>query len=111
MDTTYHAVNISDQVRNQVRAFSKRVKQVVPDAKVIMFGSQVSGKSTINSDIDVCVVSNAWGADYHAGTVTLLTIAHEFPLPMDVIPYSPEDLTNKYDTFAKEVRTTGIQIE
>lgn len=110
MDTPQHTVDFSDQVRNQVKAFSLRVKQMVPDAKVIMFGSQASGKPTKYSDIDVCVVSNTWGTDYHAGTVALLTIAHEFPLPMDVIPYSPEDLTNKYDTLAKEVRTTGIHI-
>lgn len=110
MDTSPPTVGYSDQVRHQVRAFSLRVKQVVPDARVIMFGSQVSGKPTKNSDIDVCVVSDALGRDYHADTVALLAIAHEFPLPMDVIPYSPEDLTNKYDTLAKEVRTTGVPI-
>ncbi len=110
MDTKKYTVDFSDQVRAQVKAFSLRVKQMAPDAKVIVFGSQVSGKPTKDSDIDVCVISNTWGADYHAGTVALLTIAHEFPLPMDVIPYSPEDLTNKYDALAKEIRTTGIHV-
>ncbi len=110
MDPKQPTVILSESAWNQARAFSARVKQVVPDAKVIVFGSQVSGTATGQSDIDVCVVSDRWGADYHADTVALLTIAHEFPLPMDVIPYSPQDLSNKYDALAKEVRTHGIQV-
>ncbi len=110
MDTRQSTVNFSEQVQSQVKAFSARVKQVAPDAKIIVFGSQASGKATKQSDIDVCVVSSKWSSDYHAGTLTLLTIAHEFPLPMDVIPYSPEDFANKYDALAKEVRTNGIHV-
>lgn len=110
MDTKRPSVILSKSVRSQVQAFNARIKQTVPDAKVIVFGSQASGRATGQSDIDVCVISDGWGTDYHASTVALLTIAHEFPLPMDVIPYSPEDLSNKYDALAKEIRTLGIQI-
>ena len=60
-----------------MKAFSLRVKQLVPDAKVIVFGSQVSGKPT-NIVILMCVISNTWGADYR-GYRGVLTIAHEFP--------------------------------
>lgn len=110
MDTQQHRLNLSEPVYSQVTAFASRVKQIAPDAKVIIFGSQASGTATKQSDIDVCIVSDRLSQDYHAGTVTLLSIAHEFPLPMDVIPYSPEDLANKYDPLAKEVRTHGIHV-
>lgn len=110
MDTQQTKLSLSIPVHNQVIAFASRVKQIVPDAKVILFGSQAAGTANPQSDIDVCVVSHRLSQDYHAGTVTLLTIAHEFPLPMDVVPYSPEDLANKYDPLAKEVRTRGIQV-
>jgi len=110
MDPQQSALNLSKSVRNQLDAFSVRVKQIAPDAKIIVFGSQAAGTATKQSDIDVCIVSDRWSQDYHSGTVTLLSIAHEFSLPMDVIPYSPEDLGNKYDPLAKEVRNKGIHI-
>lgn len=110
MGTQQSQLNLSDPVRRQVTAFASRVKQMAPDAIVILFGSQAAGAAQPGSDIDLCVVSRFLSRDYHKETVTLLSIAHEFPIPMDVIPYSPEDLANKYDPLAKEVRMRGIHV-
>lgn len=110
MDIQKHNITITKPVHDQLTAFAARVKRMAPDARVILFGSQAAGTATANSDIDVCVVAKQFDRDYHAGTVSLLTIAHEFPLPMDVIPYTQEDLNNKYDPLAKEIRTRGIMV-
>lgn len=110
MDTNKPTIDLSANVRRQVHGFAARVKTIAPDAQTIVFGSTASGTATPLSDIDVCVVTQKFAADYHAGTTALLRIAHEFPIPMDVIPYTPQDLDNKYDPLAREIRTKGIPI-
>ena len=101
---------ISKTVQDQVTAFATEVKKIAPDAKVILFGSQTAGTASPGSDIDICVVTRQFGNDYHGGTVTLLSLAHKFTIPMDVIPYTPGDLNNKYDPLAKEIRTQGTVV-
>lgn len=101
---------ISKNIQDQVTAFAAEVKKIAPDAKVILFGSQAGGTASPRSDIDVCVVTRQFGNDYHGGTVTLLSLAHQFPIPMDVIPYTPSDFNNKYDPLAKEIRTQGTVV-
>ncbi len=36
--------------------FTKKVKQIFPDASVMAFGSRAKGNPAVNSDLDVCVV-------------------------------------------------------
>ena len=113
MDTTTHQTTIDGNILKFVRAYRNRVNDRGIQVKdVILFGSHATGKANSHSDIDLCVVSDQFGKDYHTEGVTLLRIAHEFDIPVDVdlIPFTPSDLNEKYDSLAKEIREHGIRI-
>jgi predicted nucleotidyltransferase len=44
---------------DEARAFAGRVRQVVPDARVFLYGSVARGDFNLASDIDLLVVSDA----------------------------------------------------
>jgi len=42
--------------------FASSVRNRYPEARIWAFGSRVTGSYTHESDLDVCVVQNAWSA-------------------------------------------------
>jgi predicted nucleotidyltransferase len=103
-------INLPAPIQQQLTAFCVRIKQHIPDASIILFGSYATNTSHPQSDLDICVITEKFGTNYHDGTLELLKIAHEFPYPMDIIPYTKKDFTDKYDPLAKQIKTTGISI-
>lgn len=104
------SINLPKSIESQLAIFSQQVHTNDPDATIILFGSYARGNAQPTSDIDVCVITDKYGTNYHDGTVSLLEIAHKLDLPMDIIPYTPEDFANKYDPLVKEIKTYGRQI-
>lgn len=103
---------INAKVISQTKAFLKSAKKNgITIQNAILFGSYVKGKARSNSDIDLCIVSKNFGKSYHDESVALLKIAHQFEIPMDVIPYTPFDFKNKYDPLVHEIQTHGVVIE
>jgi len=49
---------ISIEDKRILDAFSRRVRERLPDARIWAFGSRVRGNATWESDLDVCVVLN-----------------------------------------------------
>lgn len=82
----------------------------IPFDRIVVFGSHARGTSTKNSDIDVCVVSPSFGADYHQALVSLLSAAIDIEGDLDVVPYTPTDLADRYDPLASEIRTYGQSV-
>ena len=82
----------------------------IPFDKIVVFGSHARGIQTNASDIDVCVVSPSFGADYHKALVSLLNAAIDIDGDLDVVPYTPDDLADRYDPLASEIRTFGKSI-
>ncbi|MBI5620532.1 nucleotidyltransferase domain-containing protein [Candidatus Gottesmanbacteria bacterium] len=79
--------------------------------QLIVFGSQAKGSAHSWSDIDVCVVSDRFGKDRHTERVTLMRARRsDVLLDIEPHPYHPNDLEDKYDPLACEIRTYGIQV-
>jgi predicted nucleotidyltransferase len=78
--------------------------------KLIVFGSQISGSAKSWSDIDLCVVSNKFSHDLHSEMVRLLQIRSDASLDIEPHPMRPEDLEDRYDVLAVEIRKYGIVI-
>lgn len=79
----------------------------IPFDNILVFGSHAKGTSTAKSDIDVCVVSPTFGKDYHKALVSLISSSIDIEGDLDIVPYSPSDLADKYDPLATEIRTHG----
>ena len=78
--------------------------------KIIVFGSQTTGKAKKWSDVDVCVVSRAFGKDRQAERVQLMTSRDDISLDIEPHPFHPIDLQEKWDPLAHEIRKYGIPV-
>lgn len=79
----------------------------IPVKKMILFGSYAKGTAKPWSDVDVCVVSDQFGKDYHAELVSLLHLTSSIDAVIEPHPFHPKDLEDPLDPLAHEIRTTG----
>lgn len=88
-------------------------KQGVPVQKVLLFGSRARGKWNNWSDVDVCVVSPSFGKNMleELGFLIRLTAKLGSRLPIEPIPFAPDDLVDKFSTLASEIRKYGISVD
>lgn len=82
----------------------------IPYERLIVFGSQAKGKAKEWSDIDICVVSKAFGKDGHTEMVNLMRAREDSDYIIEPHPYNPVDLQEKYDSLASEIRKYGITV-
>lgn len=88
-------------------------KHGVPVQKVLLFGSRARGKWKPWSDVDVCVVSSKFGKNMleELGFLLRLTSKLGSRLPIEPIPFAPDDLADKFSTLASEIRKYGIRVD
>ena len=101
---------INPTIVNLVKRYKTAVSEKIPVQQLIVFGSQVKGTAKPWSDIDVCVVSPQFGHDYHAERVSLMNIRNTEFVDIEPHPYHPNDLKDKWDGLAAEIRRTGIPV-
>ena|SRR3989344_4732034 len=75
-----------------------------------LFGSYAKNHPHWGSDIDVCIVSPQFGKDTIDEMVLLAKIAHDLDLRLEPHPMNPEDMAEKYNLFAHEIKTHGIPL-
>ena len=78
--------------------------------RAYLFGSFAKGKVWEGSDLDVCVISNDFGVDYHFDKMRLNKAALKVNPRIEPVAYSPADFDNKYDSLVDEVKRYGILI-
>jgi predicted nucleotidyltransferase len=78
--------------------------------RIIVFGSQIRGNSKPGSDIDVCVVSDTFTDDLHGEMVRLLKIRSVSSLDIEPHPMRPQDLEDRFDVLAGEIRKYGVSV-
>ena len=80
-------------------------------SRLIVFGSQAKGTAHSWSDIDVCVVSDAFGKDRHTERVKLMHVRRDDALlDIEPHPFHPKDLQDKYDPLASEICKYGVLV-
>ena len=80
----------------------------IPVDEIIIFGSYAKNSNRPDSDLDLCVVSNSFGKDSLKEMMELTKISSKIDPMIEIHPYSPYDLANKFDPLAKEIRQFGI---
>jgi len=93
------------------KQYAVHVKKAgIPVKKVYVFGSYISGKAHIGSDIDICVVSSIFGKDRLKERVMLMNIRSENDGLIEPHPFSPEDFLNPYDPLAYQIKNHGLLV-
>lgn len=92
------------------RYYQKLLRTGIPVEQMILFGSQAKGTARQWSDVDVCVVSPSFGKEPFRELVRLKQLTSDIDSLIEPVPYHPDDLADKYDPLAKEIRTHGIRI-
>ncbi len=104
---------VEKEIIKKVKEFVKELKrQKIKVAKVIIYGSRVSGKAHEYSDIDVAIVSPDFGEDSYKEGSRLFVIAGKIDPRIEPVPISVESYKN--DTWVPliyEIRTKGIELK
>jgi predicted nucleotidyltransferase len=101
----------NEQALELARQYRQALAQIgIPVADMLLFGSRAKNTARPDSDIDVAVVSPAFGRDYHDELGQLLRCREHVSLLIEPHPFHPADLQNRWSSLAQEIRTHGIQI-
>jgi len=104
---------VEREIIEKVEQFVKRLKKhKIRVARVILYGSRVSGRAHKDSDIDIAIVSPDFGKDRYKEGVKLFTIAGEIDPRIEPVPISVKSYKN--DTWIPliyEIRTKGIELK
>lgn len=94
---------------------AKKYVQVVQDSglpvvKAYLFGSYAKGNNHKDSDIDICIVSNAFTDDYIREAVKLRRLAYGIDIRIEPVPFTELDLQNRYSSLASEITKYGSRL-
>lgn len=98
---------VKKKTRIVVKFFREKLEEEnLKVSKIILFGSQVKGHSTPESDIDIVVVSENFRRKNIFRRVELLKNAEietikKFMVPLDIITMTPEEYENKTTLMAE----------
>lgn len=68
-------------------------------------------KPRLDSDIDICIVSPAFaGKDFFDEMIRLNILGLKVDSRIEAVPFTPDDLQDRYSTLAAEIRTHGIPL-
>lgn len=100
-----------NEAKQKARLFIKNLSKAgIKVNKAFLFGSYAKGKAKKDSDIDVCVISPSFSKDYFAEMVRLRKYSLKIDSRIEPVPFSPEDLNDKYSTLAAEIRKYGLPL-
>jgi len=77
---------------------------------VILFGSYAKGMAKQDSDIDLAVVSSQFGKDNWKEMIFLRKLALEIDSHIEPLPFSPQDMEDRYSTLSEEIRKYGVSL-
>ncbi len=105
------SIRLAPAVIQEVEGYRRALKRArIPVHRLIVFGSQAKGTAGPDSDIDVAVISRQFGKDRFEEGVKLLKHRGGHFL-IEPHPFHPDDLNDRWDGLAQEVRRHGIALE
>lgn len=103
---------ITQKIIKIVKGYTQRLQdeEGLPIERVVVFGSQVKGKSQRYSDIDVCIVSSEFKDTFKAlQFLWQRRNDEEVRMGLEPIGFSKEDF-EKGNSLIQEIKKTGIEI-
>lgn len=84
--------------QQKVKSVIEKIVETGRPRKVILFGSYVTGKMNVNSDLDVLVVSGKKVENPRKESVRIRKALKGILMPMDILVVSEDDLKELADT-------------
>ncbi len=107
--TTY---KINKAVKEKVLRFGKILEeQGIPVAKLVIFGSYAKKQFDKHSDIDVCIVSSAFGKDIIGDLKFLLAERRKIDNRIEPHPFSQKGYNELENPLVWEIRKYGLEIK
>lgn len=90
-----------------IDAIVRRIAAHCAPERILMFGSQVTGQATAESDLDLLVIMPS-DLPRHRRAVPIRRLFHPAPCPMDILVYTPDEVDYWMGT-ANHIVTAAIQ--
>lgn len=94
-----------------VKKYLALVSRKYPVQAAYLFGSFARGTIREGSDIDVCIISSAFGKDYFDEEMDLRRETLQVDSRIEPVAFNPADFDDKYNVLVHEIKTHGIQIQ
>ena len=96
---------------NLINRYARLLKQKgIKVSKIILFGSHAKGMAKPDSDIDIAVISSQFGRDNLKEMMLLRKLALEIDSHIEPLPFTPQDLDDRYSTLTQEIKKYGVLI-
>jgi len=96
---------------NLINKYVRLLKQKgVRVSKAILFGSRAKGMAKPDSDIDVAIISSQFGQNNLKEMMFLRKLAIKIDSQIEPLPFSPQDLEDRYSTLSQEIKKYGVLI-
>jgi predicted nucleotidyltransferase len=102
-------VTIPASIVKSVERFLTEVKRQQRVAAAYLYGSQIKGRVTEWSDIDLAIISPDFSADLFQEQLNLMRLAVQIDDRIEPRPFRPKDF-NASDPLVSEIQRTGIQV-
>jgi len=79
----------------ELQQFAQNISKDYPLTKMILFGSQATGRVTRHSDIDLIIVSKKFRGKRHLKRSPNLYMKWDLDYPVDFLCYTPEEFNKK----------------
>lgn len=102
---------LDKNIKDLVRRYLGNVQEAgIEIAEAFVFGSHAIGQASKHSDVDLAVVSPNFGKNHHQELVSLFRLIDAKTREIEPIPFSPQELKDKWNPLVAEVRRKGIVV-
>jgi uncharacterized protein len=101
---------IPDNIEQSIKRFLAAIRRLKKVDKAYLYGSQINGRATKWSDIDVAVISADFSSDLFEERLALMRLAAEIDDRIEPWPFTPESF-DANDPLANEIRQAGVELD
>lgn len=102
-------ISLEKKELNLINKYISLLKQKgIKVSQVILFGSHAKGNAKPDSDIDVAVISVQFGRNNLKEMMLLRKLALEIDSHIEPLPFTPQDLEDRYSTLSQEIKKYGV---
>lgn len=102
---------LNDTPENLIHQYSLVLQQAgINVEKIILFGSYATGQNKPWSDLDLCIISKQFGKHPLQESMELAALAVQVDSMIEPHPMTLENLNDKYDPLANEIKKYGIEV-
>lgn len=102
---------LGKKLQDKIMGFDKLLRSSgIKPEQIIVYGSHAKGVAKTYSDIDVCVVSPRFAKNPEYYSRKIWHLAGQLDSALEPVPFTPQELNNKYSTLAAEIKEHGIRV-